>query len=46
MGHGSDVQALMTEAVYDEDSDSFIVNTPSVKAIKFWPGELGKQSNY
>ena len=46
LGHGSDVQGLMTEAVYDENTDEFVINTPSIKAIKFWPGELGKQSTY
>lgn len=46
MGHGSDVQSLMTEAVYDRENDQFVVNTPSIKATKFWPGELGKLANY
>lgn len=46
MGHGSDVQGLKTEAVYDPDTDEFVVNTPNTKDMKFWPGELGKQSDY
>ena len=46
MGHGSDVQGLQTKAVYDKETDEFVVSTPSVMATKFWPGELGKQANY
>ena len=46
LGHGSDVQSLMTTATYDETSESFIINTPSVKAAKWWIGDLGVFGNY
>jgi acyl-CoA oxidase len=46
MGHGSDVQRLQTEAVFDSLTDEFVINTPSLKAIKFWPGELGGYANH
>ena len=46
MGHGSDVQSLQTEAVYDNETDQFIVNTPTILAAKFWPGELGKFADH
>ena len=46
LGHGSDVQRLETEAILDEETDEFIVNTPNIKAAKFWPGELGKMSSH
>jgi len=46
LGHGSDVQSLQTQAKYDPITQQFVVNTPSVTAIKFWPGDLGKMANH
>lgn len=46
IGHGSDVQSLETTAEYDKATDEFVINTPSVKAAKFWPGDLGIYANY
>jgi len=46
IGTGSNVQGLETEAVYDENTEEFIIHTPTVKAIKFWPGDLGKMANH
>lgn len=44
MGHGSDVKGLETLAVYDHETQEFVINTPTVTAIKFWPGDLGKMA--
>lgn len=33
--HGSNVAALQTEAVYEVDTDEWIVNTPNDGAIKW-----------
>ena len=41
IGHGSDVSSLETTAIYDIKTDEFIVNTPTPKATKWWPGDLG-----
>ena len=46
LGHGSDVQSLETEAVFDLKTDSFIINSPSLSATKWWIGELGVVANY
>ena len=46
LGHGSNIQSLETEAVFDRQTDSFILNTPTLTATKFWPGSLGKSTNY
>ena len=40
LGHGSDVEGIETTAVFDEKTDSFIINTPTIEAIKWWPGDL------
>ncbi|CAI2386617.1 unnamed protein product [Moneuplotes crassus] len=46
IAHGSDVRGLQTTATYDHDQKCFIINTPTMKDAKFWPGELGKAANY
>ena len=46
IGHGSDVQGLETEAIYDEENEQFIINSPNIKSYKFWPGDLGKMANH
>ena len=46
MGHGSDIQSLMTTATYDEASESFIMNMPDTMAYKWWIGDLGAYANH
>ena len=46
LGHGSDVQNLMTTATYSREGDCFILHTPEVKAAKWWIGELGLVANH
>ncbi|CAD8157441.1 unnamed protein product [Paramecium pentaurelia] len=46
LAHGSDVQSLQTTATYDQNTDEFIIHTPTVEAVKFWPGELGFLANW
>lgn len=46
LGHGSNVRGLMTTAVFDKDTDEFILNTPTLRSIKWWPGALGKVSTH
>ncbi|CAK90106.1 unnamed protein product (macronuclear) [Paramecium tetraurelia] len=41
LGHGSDVQSILTVATFDKTTSEFIIHTPNVEATKFWPGELG-----
>ena len=38
IGHGSDVRSLETTATYDEKTQEFLINMPSISAAKFWPG--------
>ena len=40
MAHGTDVQNILTTAVYDKITNSFTFNTPSLESLKWWPGEL------
>jgi len=46
IGHGSDVQSLETTATYDVTTKEFVIHSPTVSSIKFWPGGLGKLSNH
>jgi len=45
LGHGSNVQQLLTVATFDKASDSFILNTPSDLAQKFWIGGIAEYGN-
>lgn len=42
LGHGSNVRGLQTIAEYDKKTQQFILNTPTLLSIKWWPGALGK----
>jgi len=42
LGHGSNVRGLMTIAEYDKEAQEFVLNTPTLRSIKWWPGALGK----
>lgn len=46
LAHGSDIQKLQTTAHYDHKAKQFVLNSPTVDSIKFWPGELGIYANY
>jgi len=46
LAHGSNVAGLQTEARYDPDTDSFVINTPNPEATKWWIGQLGKCANH
>jgi acyl-CoA oxidase len=46
IGHGSNVAGLETEAVFDPKTDEFVINTPIETATKWWPGDMGRYSNY
>ncbi|XP_032900424.1 peroxisomal acyl-coenzyme A oxidase 1 isoform X2 [Amblyraja radiata] len=46
MGHGSFIRGLETTATYDPLTQEFVLNSPTVTSIKWWPGGLGKTSNH
>ncbi|KAF8382351.1 acox-1.1 [Pristionchus pacificus] len=46
MGHGTNLRELETTATYDKKTQEFVINTPTRSAMKWWPGNLGKMSNY
>lgn len=46
MGHGSNVAGLETTAIFDHKTDEFVINTPTISATKWWPGDLGRHTNH
>ena len=46
IGHGSNVAALETTATLDKATDEFVINTPSITATKYWPGDLGRFASH
>ncbi len=45
IGHGSNVQGIVTTATYNHANRSFIINTPHEIGIKYWIGNLGRTAN-
>ena len=39
LGHGSNVRGLQTVAVYDKTTQEFVLSTPNLMSMKWWPGE-------
>ncbi|KAF8374903.1 hypothetical protein PRIPAC_81332, partial [Pristionchus pacificus] len=46
MGHGTNLRELETTATYDKRAEEFVLHSPTRSAMKWWPGNLGKMSNY
>jgi acyl-CoA oxidase len=46
LGHGSNVAGLETTATYDEKTEEFVINSPTITSTKWWPGEMGLTSNH
>ncbi|KAE9552040.1 hypothetical protein FO519_004731 [Halicephalobus sp. NKZ332] len=46
LGHGTNLSKLETTATYDPKTQEWILDTPTVTATKWWPGNLGKSANY
>ena len=38
LGHGTFVRGLETTATYDKKTQEFIINSPTLTSLKFWPG--------
>ena len=46
LGHGSNVRGLATTATYDQATQEFIIDTPTLQSMKWWPGTLGKLATH
>lgn len=45
ISHGSNVQGLLTTAIFDENEKGFVINTPNARAAKFWIGGASQTAN-
>ncbi|XP_070533714.1 peroxisomal acyl-coenzyme A oxidase 1-like [Ptychodera flava] len=46
LGHGTFIRGLETTATYDVEKEVFVINTPTLTAMKWWPGWSGKTSTH
>ncbi|KAJ1918908.1 fatty-acyl coenzyme A oxidase [Tieghemiomyces parasiticus] len=46
LGHGSNVAGLETTATFDEETDEFVIHTPTITATKWWIGGAAHSANY
>uniref|UniRef100_A0A8C2YEP2 Acyl-coenzyme A oxidase n=1 Tax=Coturnix japonica TaxID=93934 RepID=A0A8C2YEP2_COTJA len=46
LGHGTYLQGLETTAVFDISTQEFILNTPTISAMKWWPGDMGRSATH
>merc|ERR1719253_271930 len=37
LGHGSNVRGLETTATFDKDTDEFVIHSPTLTSLKWWP---------
>lgn len=42
IGHGTFIRGLETIATYDKNKQEFIIDSPTLTSIKFWPGACMK----
>jgi acyl-CoA oxidase len=46
LAHGSNVRGIETTATYDAATDTFVLQTPTPTATKWWVGGLGKTATH
>ncbi|XP_076061823.1 acyl-CoA oxidase 1 [Oratosquilla oratoria] len=46
LGHGTFLRGLETTATYDPATEEFVLHSPTITSLKWWPGGLGKTANY
>ncbi|KAI9139906.1 acyl-CoA dehydrogenase/oxidase, partial [Paraphysoderma sedebokerense] len=46
LGHGSNVRGLQTIATFNKRNQTFVLHTPTLRSIKWWPGALGKVATH
>lgn len=46
LGHGSFVRGVETTATFDANTDEFVIHSPTVSSIKFWPAGMGFSTSH
>ncbi|XP_071810948.1 peroxisomal acyl-coenzyme A oxidase 1-like isoform X1 [Apostichopus japonicus] len=42
LGHGTHLRGMETTATYDTSTQEFVLHSPTLTSMKWWPGNLGK----
>ncbi|XP_077990268.1 peroxisomal acyl-coenzyme A oxidase 1-like isoform X1 [Glandiceps talaboti] len=42
LGHGTFIRGLETTATFDPKTEEFVLHSPTLSSLKWWPGNLGK----
>ncbi|KAJ8020870.1 Peroxisomal acyl-coenzyme A oxidase 1 [Holothuria leucospilota] len=42
LGHGTNLRGLETTSTYDPSTQEFVLHSPTLTSMKWWPGNLGK----
>lgn len=45
LGHGSNVRGLRTTAIYDKSTQEFVLETPTLSSMKWWPSSLATSTH-
>lgn len=46
IGHGTYIRGLETTATYDKATQEFVIDSPTLTSIKFWPGGCKNDIKY
>ena len=46
IGHGTYVRGLETTATYDSETQEFVIHSPTLTSIKWWPGSMGVNATH
>ncbi|XP_069107205.1 peroxisomal acyl-coenzyme A oxidase 1-like [Argopecten irradians] len=46
LGHGTFLRGLETTATFDPKTQEFVINSPTITSMKYWPANLGKSVNF
>uniref|UniRef100_A0A8D0GEF7 Acyl-coenzyme A oxidase n=1 Tax=Sphenodon punctatus TaxID=8508 RepID=A0A8D0GEF7_SPHPU len=46
LGHGTYLRGLETTATFEIATQEFVLNTPRISAMKWWPGDLGRSATH
>jgi acyl-CoA oxidase len=46
MGHGSNLRGIETTAIYNRESDSFTIHSPTETSTKWWIGGAGQTATH
>ncbi|XP_038068854.1 peroxisomal acyl-coenzyme A oxidase 1-like [Patiria miniata] len=46
LGHGTYIPGLETTATYIPSTEDFVLNSPTLTSMKWWPGAMGKTSTH